>query len=536
MSSLPPTSASPSLRGDRASFPYLGDGDLAAWLKTRFKQKQAVLIAVEDFRCYVADLATPNQPLFLSDPAGDSLKILKKMAGNGLLKTIDLKACNLVGALTVGASWPLDPLVPEDVVRICELRKEILASGRGKAISPATANRVWLDAAGRCMYRGCCRDLSTIPLSTKIAKAGYLAHIVASDPRGPRGDPATSHALSDSAENIMLMCDEHHRLVDRIDEAGHPTNVLVNMREERVRSVRSALDGLGYPRTKPIAILGNLANVPTVASESNMRAAILAQKLAPMPDTAYLIRRTQRDARLTAGFWEGLLVEHRLDIQQAVGEFGTQQFSCGAEPPAVLAVFPLHLVPILVLAGRIAGEARPIEVFQYDRSRQSWSWNNAVPPQAEGSFQALCSDNGRAEEVLLSLELTATVDEDALPVELVEGIRGGAIPWVRVTAMAPAFDCIRRREDLEQFTIAARTALKCIQDNMRATHVHLIGVSPASTLFRFGQLLQAGHHARFTVYDRPDGSESFRPGLVIDGQKVYAAGSPPTHDQTIHLR
>lgn len=32
--------------------------------------------------------------------------------------------------------------------------------------------------------------------------------------------------------------------------------------------------------------------------------------------------------------------------------------------------------------------------------------------------------------------------------------------------------------------------------------VHLIAVSPASTVFRFGQMLQAGHHPEYLVYDR----------------------------------
>ena len=59
------------------------------------------------------------------------------------------------------------------------------------------------------------QDLGSTPLTTKNARIAYLAHIVASDPDGPRGNES-SHALSDSPENIMLMCDGHHRLIDRI--------------------------------------------------------------------------------------------------------------------------------------------------------------------------------------------------------------------------------------------------------------------------------------------------------------------------------
>jgi len=45
--------------------------------------------------------------------------------------------------------------------------------------------------------------------------AAYIAHIVAEKPDGPRGDPARSPLLADAIENLMLLCDVHHRLIDR---------------------------------------------------------------------------------------------------------------------------------------------------------------------------------------------------------------------------------------------------------------------------------------------------------------------------------
>ena len=50
--------------------------------------------------------------------------------------------------------------------------------------------------------------------------AAYIAHIIASNPDGPRGDEIRSHQLSDKIENMMIMCDKHHRLIDREDVLG----------------------------------------------------------------------------------------------------------------------------------------------------------------------------------------------------------------------------------------------------------------------------------------------------------------------------
>ena len=191
------------------------------------------------------------------------------------------------------------------------------------------------------------------------------------------------------------------------------------------------------------------------------------------------------------------------------------------------------MVPILVLAGRIIGEARRIEVFQYDRHRKSWEWDTAAIAQPSNSFQVNEIKDSHADEVLFTLELTAPIDEQALPENIVSRVRNGSIPWVRITATNPDPGCIRHPEDLDQFTLVVRKAINDIQDGIRPSRVHLIGVSPASTLFRFGQLLQAGHHPAYSVYDRPDRNNPFRHGLSIEGQYVVSETTSTNENRKI---
>ncbi|HLO64077.1 MAG TPA: SAVED domain-containing protein, partial [Azonexus sp.] len=409
--------------------------------------------------------------------------------------------------------------------------------GRGQAISDNTSRLVWHEAGGRCMYRGCSEDLGRTTLTTKAARIGYLAHIVASDPDGPRGDPVASHGLSNDPENIMLMCDAHHRLIDRIDEDGHSAEFLREMRRERSRMVRNALDGLAYPRAQAVALFGNIANIPTVASERSMREAMHGRRLAPLPDIAHVLRRTQRDDRLTPDFWDQALHEHEPDFRELVRRVGGQPTGNGGMNHDTLAVFPFHTVPLLVLSGRIAGEACPIEVFQYHRHRNTWQWNPSATPQPPLAFQVTNHPPTPADEVLLSLELSAFIDERAIPQAIAGRVRNGEMPWVRITARQPDDACIDHPDDLEQFTGVARNTLRLIQDGIRPSRVHLLGVSPVSTLFRFGQLLQAGHHPAYLVYDRPDRSQPFKPALSIEGQQVTSAVSSCNENRkTIPLR
>ncbi|MDD5267590.1 MAG: SAVED domain-containing protein [Methylococcales bacterium] len=495
------------------------------WLKAALTNKHIIVLAYASHRCKVFDdEAIADTPLSAADPGKESSKTLKKLAKAGLLRRIELPMDELIQSTTADPTWKLLKASETDVTEWLKKRNQLFGQGRGKAISESTARLVWQAAAGRCMYRGCGNDLGVTPLTTKVARVAYLAHIVASDPAGPRGDSSTSHALSDNPENIMLMCDAHHRLIDRIDEDGHPVTLLRDMRLEHVSMVRKMLDGLAFPRTQAITLFGDIANIPTVTSEHDIRSSMLARKLGPLPDVIHAIRRTQRDDRLRPDFWETLLHEHELDIRDFV-RFGKQTLGNGGFSADILAVFPLHLVPILVLAGRIIGEARCIGVFQYDRHRKSWQWDLAAMAQPVDTFQVNDITVAHADEILLSLELTASIDEQTLPENIANQVRDGTIPWVRITATQPDAGCICHPDDLDQFTTVARKAIRIIQDEIRPSRIHLLGVSPASTLFRFGQLLQAGHHSAYTVYDRPDRGNPFRPALSIEGQHVTSATS-----------
>lgn len=506
------------------------DEDLDHWLQTAYSSDRTIVLAYTGHRCKVFEAAITDALMFVADPDKGAIKTLKNLAKAGRLKRIELPPHELAQAITANPAWTLLDATPTDVSDWMKKRGELLGQGRGKAITESTAFQVWHAAAARCMYQGCGEDLGITALTTKAAKKAYLAHIVASDPGGPRGDMATSHNLSDDPENIMLMCDEHHRLIDRIDEDGHPVTLLRDMRREHVGIVRKMLDGLSFPRTQAITLLADLANIPTAISEKDIRESMLARKLLPLPDVFPAIRRTQRDDRLLPNFWENLLHEHEPAIRDLV-RFGSDV------TPDVLAIFPLHLIPILALAGRIIGEARPVEVFQYDRHRQSWQWDLTATPQPTDTFEVNGPSDIQADEVLLSIELTATIDERALPEPIASQVRDGDIPWIRIIATQPDPRCISHPDDLDQFTAVARKAIKIIQDGIRPSRVHLLGVSPASTLFRFGQLLQAGYHPAYSVYDRPDCNNPFRPGLSIEGQQVTSAASPVNnHHKIVQLR
>src|SRR3712207_4843249 len=74
---------------------------------------------------------------------------------------------------------------------------------------------IWGRSGGRCAFPDCGREL--VEEVTESGKGVVLAqecHIVASSDAGPRADPTFPSADRDSYHNLMLLCLEHHKIVD----------------------------------------------------------------------------------------------------------------------------------------------------------------------------------------------------------------------------------------------------------------------------------------------------------------------------------
>ena len=105
--------------------------------------------------------------------------------------------------------------------------------------------RLWGKAAGRCQYEGCNEPLWYDDLTKAEFNSAYIAHIIADSPNGPRGHTILSEQLKSDLSNLMLMCDKHHRLIDKVDIAGHSIERLQAMKtahEKRVELLSSILN------------------------------------------------------------------------------------------------------------------------------------------------------------------------------------------------------------------------------------------------------------------------------------------------------
>ena len=105
-----------------------------------------------------------------------------------------------------------------------------------------TKINLWSRAAGRCQYDGCNQPLFLDRVTKTFMNSAYIAHIIADQPDGPRGDITDSPLLAKELSNLMLACDVHHRLIDVEAVAEHPVDRLREMKrrhEQRIELLTS---------------------------------------------------------------------------------------------------------------------------------------------------------------------------------------------------------------------------------------------------------------------------------------------------------
>lgn len=87
--------------------------------------------------------------------------------------------------------------------------------GMGRNFSKKNIKLVWGLSAGRCAFPSC-KEICIVPESEEdpVAIFGQIAHIVAHSDDGPRADPSFPEETRDEYDNLVLLCCNHHKIVD----------------------------------------------------------------------------------------------------------------------------------------------------------------------------------------------------------------------------------------------------------------------------------------------------------------------------------
>lgn len=89
---------------------------------------------------------------------------------------------------------------------------------------------LWARVGGQCSI--CDQDLTNT--------GGDVAHIVARQPDGARGDAELSPEQRDAYDNLILLCPNHHRLIDLTEPEKWSAERLRQVKADQEERIRSA--------------------------------------------------------------------------------------------------------------------------------------------------------------------------------------------------------------------------------------------------------------------------------------------------------
>lgn len=368
--------------------------------------------------------------------------------------------------------------------------------------------KVWLGAGGRCQYMGCNQALWRDDLTLAEMNRAYLAHIIADRPDGPRGDVQLSEKLKADPANIMLLCDTHHRLVDVVDVAAHPAELLIRYKREHEERIERQTGIQTNRRTELLLFGTRIADRQGLVNLEQARTAVLAEERYPASDTGIRIELAALDIDESDPVYWALvpqLIERKLLPFLATLEGPT------GYPINHLSIFALAPIPALIYLGKTVGDVISGDVFQRHRNTKDWTWQGFSDDGF--NYTVLRPEAAEAQgcKVAVNLSLCGTIH----PGEIERAV-GEELPTYTVTVAQPRPDFLNAKEQLELFRNEWRQLLGTIRDQYGENcEVHLFPAIPNSIAVEIGRSLLPKVDPRLVIYDPDKARNGFVSTLIL---------------------
>lgn len=369
------------------------------------------------------------------------------------------------------------------------------------SIPAKVINQILVKSAGRCQYRGCNKLLYKDLVTKRNFNQSYIAHIVADEPGGPRGDAFRSKLLAKDINNLMLICDTHHRLVDKIEVAGHPESLLLEMKkehEDRIEIVTSIAPNMQSH------ILTYRANVGVHTREVSYQT--VSQYLQPeyYPAEAETIdlslsNSVERDRDAT--FWSAEItnlekqVEKKLHRPFAKGEIKH------------LSIFAFAPMPLLIKLGTLINDISVAEIYQPVRSPNTWKLTNdptSIPYE-------VIPPGTKHKTVALNISLSANVTNDRITTVL-----GDECSIYTITIASPFNDYLKSKNGLFEFGNTMRKLFDSIKAEYNdKTPLHIFPAMPIATAIELGRVWMPKADMPLFIYDQNTAIDGFKKVVEI---------------------
>ena len=339
------------------------------------------------------------------------------------------------------------------------------------SITTKNQNLLWAISAGRCEYKGCNKVLHRDILTKKKYNSAYIAHIVADKPNGPRGDIERSGLLCDDINNLMLLCNEHHNLIDKVDVEGHSEIRLLAMKQQHEERIKRITD-----------IASNMS------SEIILYGANIGANNSPFTDD-------------TDTYWTAeeanLILQFNQKIKHRLMQGNTDHYS----------IFAIAPQPLLIKFGVLLNDLNNVKVYQKHREPFTWEWQT-IPSDIE---YILHEPIEKRKVPVLILSLSATITHDRIQKVLGENTS----IWEITINSTPYNDFLKTERLLTDFRRIVRHTFDKIKSHHGCTELHIFPAMPVSASVELGRVWMPKVDMPMVIYDANKVKNDFYKTITI---------------------
>ncbi len=341
-------------------------------------------------------------------------------------------------------------------------------------------------AGARCEFDGCNRYLLEDALTLTQGNFGQMAHIVAFREDGPRGSNGRRPVDINNADNLMLLCPVHHKLID--DHPRDYTRATLESyktaHEDRIRHVTS----LGPNRKTAVLVFKALigGHVVSVPYDQIAEATAPRYPSTRQPITIDLSNLPNDDR----SFYKTACAT----IKQNVRDFFRHDSE--AVKAGHVSVFAIGPMPLLICLGRELTNKVASDPYQRHRDTETWTWKADGKPV---KYRFARVNRGHYRKVALVLSLSGKIRLQDLPANTRKSF---AIYEITLESQTPQPTFLRQKQDLDAFRLAYQEAIATIlQKHMPLDTIDLFPAVPAPIAVLCGRELLPKVHPRLRVFD-----------------------------------
>lgn len=373
-----------------------------------------------------------------------------------------------------------------------------MANSRANA-RPHTKMILWGRAGGRCQYKNCNVRLDGDLVSGNMQRNGaYVAHIIAADPGGARGDPVLSSKLADDPENLMLLCDIHHRAIDDQDKLHlYTVEVLRQMKRDHEERVDRLLSIRSSRRSTILQVSAPIGPNETAIPFDDCAEAVVAEAILADRQSIEIKLRGMRHKDSDPDYYKTEIENLRRRFRDEVAwKFEEGQIEH-------LSIFALAPIPILMELGRLVSDISDASVFMRHREpKPQWAWPNDGANLGFSRTKGPCGPS----TVALKLSVSAQISDDRIA-----GAVGDDVSIWELRSSEFGTSVLRNQSDLTQYRLLVGRVL----DEIRVQHgseasVSIFPAIPTACAVEFGRVWQPKGHLPLDIFDETAGEGFLR--------------------------